>query len=102
MEEIDIKDFFRYLKKFIIPMIIVAINFVAIAIIYDTTIKTPLYKTSTTVVLAQPHTDNNQSTLNDISVNQKLVATYSEIIKSKDNYFNNLFFNSGYNNNITI
>ena len=44
-----------------------------------------MYKTSTTVVLAQKTSENTTSsvTLNDININQKLVATYTEIVKSK-------------------
>lgn len=84
MEEIDIKDFLRYLKKFIIPMIVVAILAVGATFFYDTSIKKPMYKTSTTVVLAQQTSENTSaSTLNDININQKLVTTYSEIVKSK-------------------
>ena len=85
MEEIDIKDFLRYLKKFIIPMIVVAILAVGGSVFYNLSIKTPMYKTSTTVVLAQTKSNNNinGTTLNDININQKLVSTYSEIVKSK-------------------
>lgn len=84
MEEIDIKDFLRYLKKFIIPMIVVAILAVGATFFYDLNIKKPMYKTSTTVVLAQQTAENTSaSTLNDININQKLVTTYSEIVKSK-------------------
>ena len=85
MEEIDIKDFFSYLKKYILPMVIVAILAIGGVVFYDLALKTPMYKTSTTVVLAQKSEDSKQAgtTLNDITVSQKLVATYSEIVKSK-------------------
>ena len=85
MEEIDIKDFLGYLKKYLVPMIVVALIATGGSIFYNLAIKTPMYKTSTTVVLAQQTSDKNTSsvTLNDISINQKLVATYTEIVKSK-------------------
>ena len=85
MEEIDIKDFLGYLKKYLIPMIVVALIATGGSIFYNLAIKTPMYKTSTTVVLAQQTSDKTTSsvTLNDISINQKLVATYTEIVKSK-------------------
>lgn len=84
MEEIDIKDFLSYLKKFIIQTIVIAFIAVGATIYYDLNIKTPMYKSSATVVLAQPTSEStSQSTLNDITVNQKLVTTYSEIVKSK-------------------
>jgi len=85
MEEIDIKDFLGYLKKYLVPMIVVALIATGGSIFYNLAIKTPMYKTSTTVVLAQQTSDKTTSsvTLNDISINQKLVATYTEIVKSK-------------------
>ncbi|MBR3378031.1 polysaccharide biosynthesis tyrosine autokinase [Candidatus Saccharibacteria bacterium] len=84
MEEIDIKDFLKYLKKFILQAIIIAVLAVGATIYYDTQIKTPVYKANATVVLAQSTNENtSQTTLNDITVNQKLVTTYSEIVKSK-------------------
>lgn len=83
MEEIDIKDFLIYLKKFILAMIVLALLATGGSVFYNICIKKPLYKTSTTVVLAQSNNTTSQATLNDININQKLVATYSEIVKSK-------------------
>ena len=85
MEEIDIKEFLRYIKKFLIPMFIVSALAVGGVVYYDINIKKPMYKTSTTVVLAQSNDKNitSQATLNDVNLNQKLVATYTEIVKSK-------------------
>ena len=85
MEEIDIKEFLRYIKKFLIPMFIVSALAVGGVVYYDMNIKKPMYKTSTTVVLAQSSDKNitSQATLNDVNLNQKLVATYTEIVKSK-------------------
>ncbi len=83
MEEIDIKDFLSYLKKFLIPMAVIALLAVGATTFYNVVIKKPMYKTSTTVVLAQKEESSKSTTLNDINVNQKLVTTYSEIVKSK-------------------
>ena len=43
MEEIDIKDFMGYLKKFLIPMIVVALITIGGSIFYNLAIKTPMY-----------------------------------------------------------
>ena len=83
MEEIDLKDFLIYLKNFIIAMIIVAILAVGGIYFYDTQIKVPMYSSYTTVILAQQASENSSMTQSDITVNQKLVNTYSEIVKSK-------------------
>jgi len=84
MEEIDLKEFLSYLKKFIPAMVAVAIIAVGAIFIYDTLVKTPLYSTHTKVLLMQEGAGNNASTtLNDVSANQKLAATYSEFVKSR-------------------
>jgi len=86
MEEIDIKDFLNYLKKYALIALIVAVIAAAGTAVYDLGIKQKLYRSHTTVVLAQDNTKAESATtttLNDININQKLVSTYSEIVKSK-------------------
>lgn len=83
MEEIDLKDFLVYLKKFIVLAVFVLAGAVAGTYFYDTQLKTPMYSSYTTVVLAQRANSNTAITQSDITVNQKLVSTYSEIVKSK-------------------
>ena len=84
MEEIDLKDFLGYLKKYVAAMVIIAILAVGGTYIYDTQVKTPMYSTYTKVLLAQENKETNSSaTLNDVNVNQKLAATYSEFVKSR-------------------
>lgn len=84
MEEIDLKDFLIYLKKFILAMIITAVIAVGGIYFYDTQVKVPMYTTYTKVLLLQSNENQNSSTaLNDISVNQKLTGTYSEFVKSR-------------------
>ena len=83
MEEIDLKDFLVYLKKFIVLAVFVLAGTVAGTYFYDTQLKTPMYSSYTTVVLAQRANSNTAITQSDITVNQKLVSTYSEIVKSK-------------------
>ena len=85
MEEIDLKDFLTYLKKYIIAIILVVIIAVVGTYIYDTQIKTPMYTTYTKILLIKNQEDetNANATLNDINVNQKLAATYSEFVKSR-------------------
>lgn len=83
MEEIKIKDFLEYLKKYILIIVLsVAIVMIGV-IIYDKNLKVPMYKTYTTIVLTQTNVNTDATiTQNDITLNQKLVSTYSEIIKS--------------------
>ncbi len=84
MEEINILDFLNYVKKYIVIIMIVSLVLLLEAIVYNKTVKTPMYTTYTTVVLTQSSDASNSTiTQNDITINQKLVSTYSEIIKSK-------------------
>ena len=85
MEEINIKDFFNYLKKYIFIICGVIILFVIGIFIYDKSIKKPLYTTYTTIILTKSNETQTNTTItqNDILLNQKLVETYTKIIKSK-------------------
>lgn len=84
MEEINLKEFWDYYKRYLAFVIItIALAIGAIAV-YDTFFKKPMYSTSTTILLVQAD-DNKGSSIDqsDITLNQKLVSTYSQIIKSR-------------------
>lgn len=85
MEEIDIREFFIYLKSYIAAFVICISLTVVGVVAYDNMIKKPVYQAQTTVVIAKA--DNVDSsvatTLNDINASQKLVTTYGEIAKSE-------------------
>ena len=86
MEEINIKDFFSYLKHYILAFVIVIIVAVGGVVIYDSMIKKPIYQAQTTVVIAKNEVTmdgSSAATLNDINASQKLATTYSEIDKSE-------------------
>ena len=84
MEEIDLKDFLEYLKKFIPAMIIVTIIVLIGTFVYDNNIKVPMYTTYTKVLLTKTDEEQTSSeTVNDINANQKLAATYSEFVRSR-------------------
>lgn len=87
MEEIDLKDLFSFfVKKTPVILFITSIIF-ALGMCYSVFLKTPLYKGDTTLILVKKQNSYEQGTAiqtqNDIILNQKLVATYSEIIKSR-------------------
>ena len=83
MEEIDIKDFLSYLKKYIIAAIVATILAVGATAFYDLHVKTPLYKTSATAVLTLMSNNSAQTTLNELNANSKLVDTYIVLAKSE-------------------
>lgn len=84
MEEINIKDFFIYLKKYFFAFVLLIAVAVVGVVVYDTAIKKPIYQANTTVVIAKSDgVDGVAATLNDINASQKLVTTYGEIAKSE-------------------
>ena len=86
MEEINIKDLLMYFVKKIPIILIVSIAFMMLGLIYSLMFKKPLYYGDVTLILVQENNNYNQNsalTQSDIALSQKLVTTYSEIIKIK-------------------
>ena len=101
MEELDLKELFElfWSKKLTIAILVVV--FAIIGAVYSIFFVTPKYKSSTTLVLTKTESNNEEQTskqktstssseeptdsitTTDITINSKLVATYSELIKSK-------------------
>ena len=88
MEEIDLKEMFNMFWSKKIQIIIIILVFMIGGIIYTSEFTTPMYSSSTTLVLASSEdTENNINTTitaTDITINSKLVSTYSELVKSKN------------------
>lgn len=88
MEEIDLKDMFHIFWSKKIPIIIITIMFVIVGFIYTSEFTVPMYSSSTTLVLASSEDSKNNTntsiTATDITINSKLVSTYSELVKSKN------------------
>jgi len=85
MEEINLKDLFTYFLSKIAIVIIIFIIAVSSSIVYSEFFKKPRYNSYTTVVLATSNDEKKDSSITqtDININQKLVSTYRQIIKSR-------------------
>ena len=86
MEEIELKELlWYYLKK--IPIIILTIILaILLGYLYMEYYQVPMYQGKTTIILIQKNdniSNDMGDTENQLNVNEKLVATYSEIIKSR-------------------
>lgn len=89
MEELDLKELFLIFwnKKF--EIILITLIAMLIGVVYSYFYVVPVYKSSTKLVLAQSTTQQTEVnadgaiTQADVTLNSKLVSTYSEIIKSK-------------------
>lgn len=108
METIDLKELFEYYKSKLGVVILFVVLVGILGCLYGLFIQKPMYKSSTSIVLISEAKDNSQLTYNDVSVNQNLVSTYSEIVKSKrvlSQVINNLNLNYTYgtlSNNIEV
>lgn len=88
MEELDLKELFNLFWSKKAAIILIILIFIVIGVIYTMGFTTPMYSSSTTLVLATSgNNDTNTNTTitaTEITVNSKLVSTYSELVKSKN------------------
>ncbi len=90
MEELDLKQLVNIFWNKRLQIISIILIFLIIGVIYTFMFITPKYKSYTSLVLAKSDNvseevkDTSTITQTDITLNQKLVSTYSELIKSKN------------------
>ncbi len=102
MEEINIKEFIDFYKKYLLGVIIICLVTALGTLIYYMAFKTEKYSTSTSLVLVKNENTEKNDTIDqtDINLNQKLVSTYRHIIKSRlvlDQVITELKLNYSYN-----
>ena len=85
MEELDLKELFSYYVKNLPIIILTTILALLVGYLYIEEFQVPMYNGTTTIILVENKEDKENSTVtqNDLTVNEKLVSTYSEIIKSR-------------------
>lgn len=101
METIDLKDMFSYFKSKISIIILFIVVVGIMGCLYGLFIQKPVYKSSTSIVLISENQTGATLTYNDVSLNQNLVSTYSEIIKSRrvlNQVIDNLSLDYSYSN----
>lgn len=97
MEEIDLKDLFTMFWNKKIQIVLIILIFAIIGVIYTMGFVTPIYSSYTTVLLVGSNSnEENKITTTDITLNSKLVSTYSILIKSSD-VVNRVISNLGIN-----
>ncbi len=84
MEEINLKELFNYFMSKLSILIITLLLVIILGNIYSLFIKTPLYQSTTKLVLVSESNNATGITQGDVQLNSSLVATYTEIIKSRD------------------
>ncbi|MBR2786202.1 MAG: hypothetical protein IKD76_01680 [Clostridia bacterium] len=92
MEELDLRQLFKIFWNKRLHIIIIVLLFLIIGSIYSFAFVKPQYKAYTTLVLAQSDvvagelegSSTQGITQSDLTLNQKLVSTYSELVKTKN------------------
>ncbi len=88
MEELDLKELFNIFWNKRVQILLIVLICMVIGIIYTIGFTKPMYSSSTTLVLASSGNTNsantNSITATDVTLNSKLVSTYSELVKSKN------------------
>ena len=90
MEELDLKELFEMFWNKKLQIVLIVLIFIVIGMIYTIGFVTPVYSSSTTLVLAGTSGSNNQDqtsntiTATDLTINSKLVGTYSKLIRTKN------------------
>lgn len=111
MEEINLKELFDYIKERILIVAIILLAVLVVGCIYSIFLKTPMYRSNTTIVLVNDDGSaggNTVLTQTELNVNRSLVSTYSEIIKSRlvlESVIKNLSLDYTYNqlyNNVAV
>lgn len=85
MEEIDLKELLILFWHKKLQIILIILTFVVIGIVYTMGFVEPKYTSSTTLLLATGNNANstNSITTTDVTLNSKLVSTYSALVQSK-------------------
>ena len=83
MEELDLKRLFDMFWNKKLEIAIIILTFLIIGAVYTLYFVKPVYSSSTSLLLAGSQNTETTITTTDITINNKLISTYSELIKSK-------------------
>lgn len=86
MEEINLKELLEYIKERVLTILVITLMITTIGCIYSCFFKTPMYKSTSTVLLVSDDgtsSGNVGTTQSDVQLNKSLVTTYSELVTSR-------------------
>ena len=86
MEEINLSEIFQLFWKKKIQILMIMLIFIIAGCVYTLKFVTPKYTSTVTMILVANNKEedkNSTITTSDITVNSKLISTYSKLIKSK-------------------
>lgn len=100
MEELDLKELLLVFWEKKVEIILIITIFATIGVAYSLIFVTPTYKASTTLLLAtnsSSGTEGTSITTTDMTLNSKLVSTYSELVKSSNKIIRTVISNLNLN-----
>ena len=83
MKEQEIKELLSYIKNKIWIIVVLLIISISATFVYTKFLKKPVYQSSVKYVLIST-SDNEGITTSEVTLNEKLISTYKEIIKNGD------------------
>ncbi len=83
MNEINLGEFFHFLKKHILFLLFMIIMVFLICFLYFFIIKKPIYSSNVQLTLTGVKGEEEKITTNDIALNTKMIPTYQEVITSR-------------------
>ena len=84
MEELDLKELIQIFWEKRIQILLITAIFIVLGIIYTVGFVKPKYQSKTSLLLAtnsSSQSNSNGITTNDLTLNSKLVSTYSDMVK---------------------
>ncbi len=89
MEELDLKELLMIFWNKKVQIILIVLMFVIIGIIYTIGFVTPVYTSTTSLILAAAEKEGTTAvsstiTTTDVTLNSKLISTYSELVRRKN------------------
>lgn len=88
MEELDLSQLFQLFWNRKFEIIVIILIFIILGVTYTICFVTPKYTSSTTILLATEQgsgSSESSITTTELTLNSKLVSTYTDLIKSKTN-----------------
>lgn len=88
MDELDLKDLFNMFWVRKLQIILIVAILIVVGFIYSYILLVPQYQSTTSILLAKSNTSQGDSTSStitstDLTLNQKLISTYSALLKSE-------------------
>lgn len=103
--EIDLREIFQIIRKYIALIIIIPIIFAAIGAAVSIFLIKPLYESSTTLIVIQDKGAEEEISKSDVDLSKSLIYTYAEMAKSYtvlDNTATSLNLDKLNKNSITV